>query len=190
MLKTVIFLTTGLLITVFLLYFVFAKHSIPEGKEIHIIDTWELPDALEEVSGIAYIGNNLMACIQDEDGIIFIYDMDKRQIERKIEFAGAGDYESITLAGNIAYVLRSDGTIYEVSDFLSNNPKIRTLYEYEVSGKNFEGLAYDEKSKRLLLSIKERSGKEYRPLYSFDLHTERLEEVPVFRIAFSDPIFS
>lgn len=187
--KAVILITSVLFLIVLVLYFAIDLRIGPRGVEVSIIESWELPDILEEVSGIAYMGNGLMACIQDEDGFIFIYDLDKRKIVRKIEFAGPGDYESITLAGSTAYVLRSDGKIYEVNHFLSK-PMVRTFYKHKESGKNFEGLEYDEKNNRLLLSIKERSGKEYRPVYSIDLQSGQIEEEPAFRIAFRDPIFS
>ncbi len=190
MTKALLLIISGIFIIVLLIYFGFNHQLDYQGKSIHIIDRWELPEVLEEVSGISYIGNNLMACIQDEDGIIFIYNLEKRKIEQEIEFAGAGDYESISVAGSTAYVLRSDGTIYEVSNFLSSQPVIKTLYTHKVSGKNFEGLEYDRKNNRLLLSVKERSGKEFRPVYSFDLQTAQLEEEPVMKILFRDSIFS
>lgn len=188
--KAVLLITTGLLLLVFFIFYSGGyKNSLPV-EEVELVDKWELPNILKEVSGIAYLGKNLMACIQDEDGTIFIYDLKKRQIVREIEFAGAGDYESITLAGETLYVLRSDGTIYEVKNYHSGKPQIKEINTPEIAGKNFEGLEYDKKNNRLLLSIKERSGKEYRPVFSFDLGNGQLEEAPVFKIPFSDPIFS
>lgn len=190
MTRVFILITTGLFIIVYILYFAIHLQRGPDGKPVPIVESWELPEILQEVSGIAYIGNGRMACVQDEDGIIFIYDLKKRQIEREIEFSGEGDYESITLAGNTAYVLRSDGKIYEVYDYLSTRPVIKTFYEHQESGNNFEGLEYDEKNNRLLLSIKEERGKEYRPVYSIDINTGKLAEEPVYKIALGDPVFS
>src|SRR5690606_17327761 len=96
-----------------------------------------------------------MAAVQDEDGIIFIYNLENESIEKKIEFAGSGDYEGIALVGYTAFVLRSDGTIYEVSDFMFGNGKT-TVHETSVKGEfNFEGLSYDQENNQLLIAVKE-----------------------------------
>src|SRR5690606_2804436 len=42
------------------------------SSEVKILNKWELPEVLKEVSGIAYLEENLFACVQDEDGKIFI----------------------------------------------------------------------------------------------------------------------
>lgn len=187
-----ILLTSGaVILIVFFLYSSFEEKSrMSHGNEVQIIETWELPDILQEVSGIAYLGDERMACIQDEDGVIFIYDLSKRKIVNEIKFAGSGDYESITLANENAYVLRSDGTIFEILNFLEENPQTIEHTTSENFDRNFEGLEYDEKNKRLLMALKERSGKIFRPIFSFDLSKERMEEDPVIKITFSDTLFS
>ncbi len=98
-----------------------------ESDSVQIEKKWELPKILREVSGIAHMGNNKIACVQDEDGIIFIYDLVSSRIEEEIEFAGAGDYEGISLVGETAYVLRSDGTIFEVTNFNKAAPQTSNM---------------------------------------------------------------
>src|SRR5688572_27745210 len=45
-----------------------------QGSEnIRIINKWELPDELLEVSGIVWLDNNRFACVQDEEGTVFIF---------------------------------------------------------------------------------------------------------------------
>jgi len=160
------------------------------GDKVEIIATWKLPDVLKEISGISYLGNELMACIQDEDGVIFIYNLQNRDIEKQIVFSGKADYEAITIAEETAFVLRSDGTIFEVSDYLSGKPITTEHKTFNKQGLNFEGLAYDKPNNRLLLSLKEGSGKNFRPVYSFDLNTYNVVEDAIIKIAFSDPIFA
>lgn len=79
-----------------------------------ILEKWELPDELKEVSGIALMSEGKFACVQDEIGTIFIYDASQEKITDQIKFAGAGDFEGITLNGNSAYVLRADGVILKL----------------------------------------------------------------------------
>src|SRR4030095_138943 len=48
-------------------------NSAGNTSDVTILQTWELPADLMEVSGIAYIDDQRFACIQDEAGTIFIF---------------------------------------------------------------------------------------------------------------------
>lgn len=182
-----IFILTGV---VFYIYNEKSPHIIPGSEDVEIIQKWELPAGLEEVSGIDWLGNDQIAAIQDEDGVIFIYDLKSSSIKKEIKFAETGDYEAIALVGETAYVLRSDGTIYEVQNFQSDGIKT-IIHTISLEGKfNFEGLGYDESNNRLLLAIKEKSGNVSKPVYAFDLETKKLIANPVFEIEYSNPLFS
>src|SRR5690606_13630350 len=109
---------------------------------------------LREVSGIALLPDGLMACIQDEDGILFLYDLHKKAIQEKIQFADAGDYEGLAIVGNTAFVVRSDGAIYQVSDFRSGKPEVTLHKSVLAATQNTEGLAYDKANNRLLIACK------------------------------------
>lgn len=155
-----------------------------------IIYEWELPKELDEVSGIDWIGDNKLACIQDEDGIIFIFNLETSKVEKSIEFAGAGDYEDIRIVGQTAYVLRSDGEIFEVSDFLSGNSKTKTYSNFLSEKQNLESLAWDKNNKRLLLAIKDRELKDdnYKGVYQFSLTNKELERNPLYRLNMQDSL--
>lgn len=173
------------------LYFSFEeKQTSHKGNErITIKKTWELPNELQEVSGIAFMEDGHLACVQDEDGVIFIYDLSSSSIIQEIPFGTPGDYESITVAGSTAYVLRSDGVIFEIKDFQGQNKSIVEHNTSITSQFNFEGLAYDKKNNRLLLAIKERSGDEFKPIFALDLESKKLSDGPVYKVMFSDPVF-
>ena len=192
--KTAFLIITGALLLVGAIYFSFdgiaPARSMPGAQLVKIVQKWELPDILREVSGIAMMDNNRIACIQDEAGIIFIYNLKTSKIEQKIEFGDSGDYEGIALVGTTAYVLRSDGSIYEVIDFANQTtPAIK--YTIPLKGKyNFEGLCYDKKNNRLLLNIKDMDKDEFKPIFAFDLSTKQLKPEPVFNINFNDNVFN
>ena len=86
--------------------------------------------------------------------------------------------------GKDVYVVKSSGTIYQVS----NEGKDIQKYKLGLSSENdVEGLAYDAKNNRLLLSCKAQAGKgaEYhqkRGIYAFDLNTKTLSTEPVLVI--------
>lgn len=157
-----------------------------------ILQKWDLPAVLNEVSGIAWIDEDRIACIQDEDGIIFIYDLASSKIVDKINFGNGGDYEGITLIEKDAYVLRSDGVIFEVPDFLKGGQKAKKHVTRinQLPGINLEGLSADPKNNRLLLAVKKRKNfQRYKEIFSFNLDKKTLDKAPFFKVDLSDPVF-
>ena len=112
-----------------------------------------LPKSLKEISGLSFYKNNQLACINDEEGKVFIFDLTKKEISEKIPFGKSGDYEGIEVVGNEVFVLRSDGLIKSF--------KIGESYEREIDCSDpdvveYEGLSYDPTTGNLLLAAKER----------------------------------
>lgn len=192
--KTVFVVSTGLIILTALVYFIFKKKqdefASKFSTEINIEQTWNLPASLREVSGIAYLENNRVACVQDENGVLFIYNLESSTIEEQIEFAGEGDFEGIAVEGTTAYIVQSDGTIYRIADF-ENNPEITEHPTGLTSDQDVEGLCYDMKNNRLLLAIKEKEpdSEDYKGIYAVDTETMEMNATPVFKLQFDDPIF-
>lgn len=184
----VVLLTAGLLLfaAVFLLTFEgeAKKYRREISTAIKIEQTWELPGKLKEISGIAFLPPNKMACVQDEKGKIFIYNLSTSRIEREIEFAGKGDYEGIAIDGNVAYVLESNGTVYRVSDFYGA-AKTSRFETFFTSKNDVEGLFFDKKNNRLLLAVKEKdpNSKDQKGIYEVNLPSMELNKKPVFKIS-------
>jgi hypothetical protein len=161
------------------------------NANVTVINKWNVPPVLVEISGIAWMSNNRFACIEDEDGVIFIYNTATASIERQITFTGAGDFEGLTLAGTIAYAMRSDGRIFEINDINSKNPVVREYKTHLVARNNVEGLTYDKANHRLLAAIKgvELNGGNYKGIYAFDLSSKVMSETPVYKIDLADKVF-
>jgi len=143
-----------------------------------------LPGSLHEISGLTYIDSATFACTQDEKGILFIYDLNKKAIKKQITFFSKSDYEGIARVEDTIYVLRSDGILVEISDYKSTNV-ISTPYPTYVPMRNNEGLCYDKPNKRLLIAGKENTGKgnalkDKKFIYGFDLKTKSLLPEPVY----------
>ncbi len=143
-----------------------------------------LPDILHEISGLTHIDSTLFACIQDEKGILFFYDLAKNEISNRMEFFIKGDYEGITRVKDTIYVLRSDGTLFEIPDYKSGDA-IATPYPTEIPSKDNEGLCYDSKNNRLLIACKDNPGKgdllkDDRYIFTFDLRSKSLDKEPAF----------
>ena len=143
-----------------------------------------LPPELREVSGISIIDSKTLVCIQDEEGIAFIYDLKKQEVIRKIVFAGPGDYEGIAPAGKDLYVLRSDGVLFQIHNFEKERHRVDSI-QTGIPNKDNEGLCYDKANKRLLIGSKSKiaKGAEYknlRTIYAFDLQSKTLQKEPLY----------
>ena len=144
----------------------------------------ELPPILHEISGLAIIDSTSIACIQDEDGILFIYNIKSNKITKQHTFGLKGDYEGITLVNDLLYILRSDGVLFEIKNYQSKKLKVKT-YPTRVPAVNNEGLCYDAINNRLLIGAKGKINKDPinkndRYIYSFDLKTKILHSNPAF----------
>src|SRR5690606_25831324 len=101
------------------------------------------------------------------------------------KFGEAGDYEGITRVGELLYVLRSDGVLFEISNITGNIETKR--YETGIPAKNNEGICYDPFSKCLLIGCKSKPGKgsefsEIRHIYSFDIKSKRISKDPIYEL--------
>ncbi|MFN8206943.1 MAG: hypothetical protein U0T82_05970 [Bacteroidales bacterium] len=143
-----------------------------------------LPDTLREISGLAVIDQETIACVQDENGIIFLYDAIKNKISKQYNFHLDGDYEGITRVGDTLYVLRSDGSLFEIDNYLGRDFTVKQ-YITGIPADNNEGLCYDQKQHRLLIACKGKIArgpayKDQRVIYGFDLKQKQLSDKPVF----------
>ncbi|WP_419212069.1 SdiA-regulated domain-containing protein [Maribacter sp. X9] len=152
--------------------------------------TWELPKVLNEISGIAWLKDGTIACVQDEDGIIFIYDLQQNKIVEEIEFAGSGDYEGITVHNDDAYVLRSDGTIYQVLNFRTKNRKVQTFKTEFSEENNMESLTLNPKTQSLIIAPKDRDMQDdFKGLYQILIDSKKMSASPSVKINMNDGAF-
>lgn len=174
------------------------SEQLSDNKSINAIgynlsgpdETFILPDILHEISGITAIDSLSIACIQDENGAVFVFDLQKNKISNRLVFDNNGDYEGITRVGNKFYILRSDGVLYEIENTKQSDLK-KEIFMTGIPAGNIEGLCYDGQNNRLLIAPKENLDKEAvkkgkRPVYGFDLTKEALFDLPVYNFDLSE----
>lgn len=177
-----------------LLWFAFENPALNprlEKENYTILRKWKMPDQLNEISGITWIGEDRFACVQDEEGIIYIYNIDTEEIEKKVNFSMAGDYEGIAVVDSTAYIIRSDGELFAVENYLSADFKVNS-YKTPFSEKNdIESLTADIANNRLLLMPKNKdlSNKNSKGIYAFDLETKTLNRQSIWSVDNEDKIF-
>ena len=136
---------------------------------VKILEKTEVPDQLKEISGVVYLGDGKFVCIQDEAGTLYFFDAASGKVEREVQFTGKGDFEAIAKAGDLFYVARADGKIFQV-DATAAKPLIKEFDTGLSIKDNIESLAYEEGSGHLFLIGKDesKSGKALRDMFSFD----------------------
>ncbi|MFL5727889.1 MAG: SdiA-regulated domain-containing protein [Cytophagaceae bacterium] len=152
------------------------------GRPEHI---YIMPKALKEISGISYLSENKLACIEDNHGIVYIYDLKKEKIIREVPFEDNGDFEDVSITPQGYCVLRSDGTI-----FILNEEKIIAYKTLLKESNNTEGLCYDKKNNSLLIACKDDPGMglptNVKAVYEFSLANFTCSPKPLFTIATDD----
>jgi len=140
-----------------------------------------LPRALAEASGLTDVSSTEVAIVQDEQGVIFVYDLTLRRITKQVPFGPPGDYEGLTRVGDSMFVMASDGTLITVNDWRGAARVERRSLELPTSDN--EGLGYDPFLNRILIAPKSRwqSGKQskhLRAVFALDLESRKLDAAP------------
>jgi len=147
--------------------------------------------SLEEISGLSYVDTDLLACIQDESGKLYIYDTKKKAIVRRIKFHKGGDYEGVEVIGRTAYVIRSNGNLFRIPLDIGDKPAVEKIKTPFTDKNNIEGLGYDPKSGQLLVSCKNDGGigdeeMKGKAVYAYDPIWERLSDTVLFKVLKKD----
>ena len=154
--------------------------------------TFELPHELVEISGLSLSSCKTSICaVQDENGRVFKISKQDGIVEEKVDFWKNGDYEGIEVVDDQIYVVKSTGTIYEISNLGQENQSVNKYNTFLKKENDVEGLAYDAQNHALLIACKGMPGtgesfeiaRLKKVIYSFDLHTKKLSQEPSFEIS-------
>jgi WD40 repeat protein len=131
------------------------------------LQVFTMPAGLNEISGICFLSDKELLCEEDEDGKIYTYDIQAKQITATVDFGPAGDYEDIARYKDQTYIVRSDGTLFsftgkETTELKTGIPK----------GGDIEGLCADPANNRLLLASKHKGR-----IYAYEPGTGDLNEL-------------
>ncbi|MDN5203901.1 SdiA-regulated domain-containing protein [Fulvivirgaceae bacterium BMA10] len=155
---------------------------------IHPVKRISLHYDLEEISGLSYYKKDVLACVNDEKGRLYLFDVSKEKIIKDIKFGKGGDYEGVEIIGEMAYIIRSDGRIFhfnlnktEQEDFEAK------VLKTPLSAKNdVEGLGYDTQSNGLLIACKEdaevaKNNINGKAIYAYDLDKSTFLKKPFLK---------
>lgn len=160
-------------------------------SDANVMISWLLPESLKEVSGISWVDADHFACVQDELGKVFIFNIRKNKIDQEIPFGPNGDYEGIAVVGATIYVLRADGVLFGIENYSGKNRSVKMYKTLLTNKQDSESLAFDKKNNRLLIAVKadDPASEDYKGIYAFDLKTKAMPGVPVYKIDLKHEIF-
>lgn len=189
-----------IIILIAIAYSAFAIHIKPAQMAFTVSDDYtfpyqfgekewrvELPGALKEISGITPLDNGQLLGIQDEKGILYSIDLNAGNIINEIRFDKDRDYEDLCKVDDNVFVLERDGDLYEYNLISQDTViKFETIFNYR---NDTEGLSFDAKHNRLLISHKEGAPegvqlpKNTICIFGFDLENKIVSPLPVISIA-------
>ncbi|MBB6463279.1 SdiA-regulated domain-containing protein [Flammeovirga kamogawensis] len=133
-------------------------------------EKWVMPTKLEEISGLAWHSENTLACVNDEKGNIYLYDLVKKEVTKKIKFGKDADYEGITYRAPYFYVISSKGKLHIVNEKTQEVTKIQLPFTID---NDIEGLCFYDQS-HLLVALKGKGGingekADYKAIYKVNM---------------------
>lgn len=184
-------ITAGILVIVGFVYFL-SKPDKNYTNKLKVVKTWKLPFVLKEVSGISHVDDVRIACIQDEDGIIFIYDLAQKQITSEIKFGPKGDYESIRIIDSTAFVMESNGKIYKIINFESDTRQIESYQTKFAAFNDMESFDYNTVTNEFLTIPKENNlskNRDHLIVYKLNPESFTVKNEVFISLSFKDSAF-
>jgi uncharacterized protein YjiK len=141
-----------------------------------------LPEELQEISGLSLLTGTThdLACVQDEVGIIYIFDLLRNKLKKRINLQKSDDFEAIEIVDSNAYLLTSSGSLYLVEEMKSKPILQKIKIDNE---QDLEGMGYDAKNNRLLIVPKTESDKTKVKIYAYDIATKKLQTQPIIHVS-------
>ncbi|MEP6676940.1 MAG: SdiA-regulated domain-containing protein [Ferruginibacter sp.] len=153
---------------------------------------WQLPEQLNEISGIVKLDSSRVLAIEDLHPVLYVLNLtgEKAVIADTISFYQSAkekvDIEDVTIIGNTVYALWSHGAIFKITDW-QKTKQVKEIQTGLSKENNTEGITYDPATGNLLIACKNKSGiedekKSSRAIFEYDVKTDALKTDPFFVI--------
>ncbi len=125
-----------------------AERALPVAR-------WLLPQQLTEVSGLALTSDGRLLAHGDEFGRISVIDPKRGVILKEFRIGARADFEGITMAHGLVYLVDSDGQLYAFREG-ANGARVPYQLQDTRLGREceFEGVVFDPSREALLLPCK------------------------------------
>lgn len=154
-------------------------YSFPDSYPMEEMKKINLTDDMEEISGLEWIDEKTLWAIEDESSLIFELNAESGKITRKKKFAKNKDIEDILFYEDKAWVLQSNGNIYEVSNPLTEYSNTE-MHEFPIKKKrDFEAIIKPKNEPEIWIFCKVCSWDENSnrsSIFSFNLESKEFKE--------------
>jgi uncharacterized protein YjiK len=150
---------------------------------------WIMPPELREISGLTPTSRGTVLTHDDNIGRVYEVDPKTGILLKGFSLEGGvrGDFEAITIAGTDIYLLESKSKIFKFKEGLDASQVPYTVFDARLGKEcEFESLAYEADSSRLVMACKKIRGKEeprelliYRLPLPLDRSTMSMLRVPI-----------
>ena len=142
-----------------------ADHDASIGRAAPLAE-WLLPHALQEISGLALTSDGRLLVHDDELGQVWEVDYRRGVLVKGFSLgkgAVKGDFEGITIANDVIFLLASNGKLYEFPEGANGAHVDYKVLDTGLQKEcEFEGVAFDPTINSLLLACKHVSNEDVR----------------------------
>ncbi len=132
--------------------------SNADAEDVQPVAKWIMPDALREISGIAYTADGRIVAHNDERSRVFVIDPMKGVILKQFSVGERGmtaDFEAIAVSGQDWFLLTSNGDIYEFREGDANEVVPFTRHATGLGNQcEFESLEVEPRTRAFILVCK------------------------------------
>lgn len=155
------------------------KMPFPEGYDLEKYQKIKLQHDMEEVSGLEWVGEDQLWAIEDESSIIYRLDPETGKILKRGKFAKNKDIEDLLVVDGVAWVLQSNGTLYEVNSPLTKNSETSEHHFPIKVKRDLEAIVASTTSLYVFCkACKWDMGPEQASIFRFDLTSKSYDSLP------------
>jgi uncharacterized protein YjiK len=193
--KTVYKIVASLIIVLSIVGCIIIEEEEKEKYVIHTQDykydlltpsrVFKLPGKLEEISGVSYWKDNILLCIEDETGRLYLYNHKDEEIIQVIKFGKKGDYEGVANDENRAYVIKSTGKLYHFD--IKDEPDVTKVDLPFTSKNDLEGITRGHKKDELYIACKRSpdlrdNDLKGRAVYQYNIKKDKVKPKPYIHL--------
>lgn len=118
------------------------EYRFPKNYSLDQVKTINLPGRMREISGLEWVGENELWAIEDESSAIYKLDPKTGEVLDRRRFAKNHDIEDLVVIDGVAWILESNGKLYEVQEPFAEEPdKIEHAFPIK-ENRDFEALVH------------------------------------------------
>lgn len=155
------------------------ESRFPENYSFDKMKKIDLPNDLNEISGLEWTDKNQLWAIEDESSSIYSLDPLSGEIIDDKKFVKNTDIEDLLVIDGVAWVLESNGKLYEVKNPLQENQETVEHPFPKKKKRDFEAMVHWEGSEFIWVFCKDCSwddGTKESSLYPFSLRNNAYKE--------------